>query len=331
MCATRVDREAVLAFRAGANHLCVRLPAGSLAAAAHPGLQDSSPRSAVLALHARVEDVRPNDWESDALVQVWGPRGAVYVVPKRDVGVFTLGVLPRDRARRAEREAVADAVLEALGRREMTGSDLTQHIPDIDHVAVRLANATGRLRIRWDGRDTTVTAARRPRGGAEPARLELLRRHLRCVGPSTPEGFRWWAGLERDDAERTWAGVGDELAEVDVKGTAAWLLADDVGALRRARQMRGVRLLPPGDPYLGGADRDRLVPQAAHRRAVWPPKNVWPGALLVDGEVAGTWRRQVRRVTITAWGALSTETRDAVEAEALSLPIEGRRASVRWT
>jgi hypothetical protein len=48
---------------------------------------------------------------------------------------------------------------------------------------------------------------------------------------------------------------------------------------------------------------------------------VWPGALLVRGKIVGTWRRAHRTVTIEAWERLSRTAREAVLAEAESLPL----------
>jgi hypothetical protein len=48
---------------------------------------------------------------------------------------------------------------------------------------------------------------------------------------------------------------------------------------------------------------------------------VWPGALLVGGVVAGTWRRSGAVVTVQPWRRLSREERDAVEVEAATLPL----------
>src|SRR5256885_16697034 len=89
-----ISRENVLAFRQRATYLHQRLPPGRLVRAAFAGLQDSAPRSAVLALHARVRDVSPSAWKDPRLAQVWGPRGAVYVVPAHDVAVFSLCRVP---------------------------------------------------------------------------------------------------------------------------------------------------------------------------------------------------------------------------------------------
>ena len=50
---------------------------------------------------------------------------------------------------------------------------------------------------------------------------------------------------------------------------------------------------------------------------------MWPGALLVEGEIRGTWRRAQHMVRIETWARLSRGARDAVEAEASSLPLPG--------
>jgi hypothetical protein len=50
---------------------------------------------------------------------------------------------------------------------------------------------------------------------------------------------------------------------------------------------------------------------------------VWPGGLLIDGEIVGTWRRADQTMTIQPWRRLSPAERDAVAAEAASLPLPG--------
>ena len=94
------------------------------------------------------------------------------------------------------------------------------------------------------------------------------------------------------------------------------------------------RLLPSGDAYflLDGAERELLVPRADQRRRLWTPR-VWPGALLVEGEIRGTWRRARHVLRIDAWARLSRGTRDAIEAEASTLPLPGvdRPIEVVWS
>jgi hypothetical protein len=78
-------------------------------------------------------------------------------------------------------------------------------------------------------------------------------------------------------------------------------------------------------------DRALLVPDANRRRELWTPR-VWPGAILVAGKVVGTWRRAEGRVTIQTWQRLSRAAREAVIAEAESLPLPGisGRVVVHW-
>jgi hypothetical protein len=59
---------------------------------------------------------------------------------------------------------------------------------------------------------------------------------------------------------------------------------------------------------------------------------VWPGALLIEGEIRGTWRRAQHTVRIDAWGRLSRRMRDAIEAEAGALPLPGidRSIDIVW-
>lgn len=150
------------------------------------------------------------------------------------------------------------------------------------------------------------------------ARAELLRRHLRCYGPTTPASFAWWLGVSTGDACLWWDLLEPELVEVDFGGPR-WMLARDLDILRAATVPVGVRLLPPRDPYLQIRDRATLVDPSRHRE-VW--KTVGdPGTVLVDGELVGTWRsRKAGRnlqVTFRGFGPLGDATRKrlAVEAE----------------
>src|SRR5690242_748574 len=127
MAISTLTRENVLAFRQRATHLHRRLPPGRLVDVAFAGLQDSVPRSAVLALHARIRGVLPSDWKDPRLAQVWGPRGAVYVVPKQDVAVFTLGRSPRNPVFAAAVRAAAEKMRHAFRLRQ---SQPARHLSD---------------------------------------------------------------------------------------------------------------------------------------------------------------------------------------------------------
>lgn len=157
------------------------------------------------------------------------------------------------------------------------------------------------------------------------ARAELVRRYLRCYGPSTRAHLAAWLGVRAGDAHDWWDLVRDELTEVDHDGRA-WLLTEDVDALGRVAMPEGVRMLPPGDAYTQLRDRDTIVDRA-HHRAVWKTVGA-PGTVLVDGQIIGTWRpRKSGRtltITVTPFAPLPShaETRIRAEAETIG-PLRG--------
>ncbi len=132
----------------------------------------------------------------------------------------------------------------------------------------------------------------------------------------------------------TFDALGGSLTPARTPIGDAWFLTRDEPTFRSAPgPVAAARLLPSGDAFflLHGADRELLVPDAGRRAELWTSR-VWPGALLIEGEVAGTWRRADRTVTVQAWARLSSAARDAVETEAASLPLPGVRGRivVRW-
>lgn len=332
-----LTRAQVLAHRRRVSALDARLPPGeaSRCAAARAGLTDSVPRAALLSLHARVAGATPSDVHRPPFVQVWGPRFSVYVVGEDDRAPFTLGRTITDPARRAHAERVAERLAEVLDGREMGLKEAADAIGEHHH-QLRYAATTGRVLLTWDGaRAPRVRSAPRPDGDPDAARVELARRHLHVLGPSTLEGFGSWAGLRPPAARAALAALAAELVPVRTPAGDAWVLTDDEASFRaRPGPTAPARLLPSGDTFflLWGRDRELLVPDATLRAELWTPR-VWPGAVLVDGDVVGTWRRAEARVTVQPWRPLPRAAREAVEREAADLPLPGLTTgvSVAWS
>ena len=129
--------------------------------------------------------------------------------------------------------------------------------------------------------------------GRTPAASDAVRRFLGFYGPATPGDFADWAGLAKPHAQRLWDEVAGDLAEVRVGKRKAWLLRDDVGALESPPAAAGIRLLPPGDPYLQKPNRPLLAPDDALRKRLFRPV-ASPGAVLKDGRLAGLWRAKAK-------------------------------------
>lgn len=330
----QVTREQVLAHRRAVGALDRRLPAGasSLRRAAWAGLQDSMPRAALLSIHARIDGATGSTWEDPSLVQLWGPRFSAYVVAEQDRAIFSLGRLPDDGARRRSGEELATRLEAFLDGRHMpygeAGGGLGVH-PN----ALRYAAPTGRVLIRWDGaRQPTVWTVPAPAMDPRDARLELARRYLHVFGPATADGFAQWAGIRPVSAQATYEALAGSLTPARTPIGEAWILSDDEQTFLdvAATSAPPARLLPSGDAYflLQGADRELVVPAAGRRAELWTPR-VWPGAVLVEGEVVGVWRRAGADVTIQPWRRLPIGQRHAVEVEAASLPLPALPGPVR--
>jgi hypothetical protein len=332
----RVTREQIVAFRRRSGALDERLPAGpaSLARAASAGLQDSVPRSALHSLHARVEATAPDAWEDPSLVQVWGLRYTAYVVPAADHALFTLARLPDDGPTRRKAEDLAARLHAYLEGRRLDAREAGRGL-GIHENSLRYAAMTGTVLIRWEGaRQPTVWTVPRPEIEPLAARIELARRYLHALGPATPESFATWAGVNQGPALAAFDALGRSLVAVRTPIGEAFVLASDESMLRGpAGPPAPARLLPSGDTFylLQGVDRELLVPDPRRRALLWTSR-VWPGALLVGGDIAGTWRRSGAAVTVQPWRRLSRGERDAVETEAATLPLPEVHGAVavRW-
>lgn len=157
------------------------------------------------------------------------------------------------------------------------------------------------------------------------ARAELLRRYLRCYGPSRRGDFAAWAGIRASDTDPWWSLVEDELTPVEFRGSS-WILTQDLDALRSAPAPKGVRLLPPRDPYTQVRDRETIIDRKYHQQ-VWKTVGE-PGTVLADGEITGIWRprKSGRQLTITVKTFDSLPARDKTslqdEAEQVA-PLRG--------
>jgi hypothetical protein len=385
-------REQALAFRLASHHLAVRLPPGSLLAAAGAcGIQDSPPGSTALALHARVSRLQPEDvartLADRTLLMAMSFRGAPLIFPTADADVFTAGVLPDDeeslrffiqgarpgldKVGMSATELVdltATAMVTALDGRALTKDELGVEIGN--RITVQLD--AGR-RTAWQSASLYVPGqflgeslarfamyavslqglfcyvprqenkarfvrmdqwlgAMLPAADPSKARAELVRRYLRCYGPSTPEHFAQWAGISPTQASRAWALVGDELTGVDFDGKSAWLLRDDATRFMSPRTPAGVRFLPPHEPLLQMRDRETLVPDKSWHRKLWRTVGN-PGILLAEGNAVAAWRsrKSGKRmdITIEQFETIPQALRPEIEAEAATLAPYGGCVSVR--
>ncbi len=291
------------------------------------------PRAAVLSIHARVEATGPATWEDASLIQTWGPGFHAYVVAGVDLAVFTLGRLPESPRRLRLANDLADRLDAFLDGRKMTYGEAGRAL-GVNPNQLRYAAPTGRILIRWEGaRQPLIWTVPPPVVDPGEARLELARRYLHTLGPATPGAFAGWAGIRPQPAAAAFDSLRGELTPVRTPIGDAWILNSDEPDISDAPGPEPpARLLPSGDAYflLYGTERQLLVPDPERRQQLWTSR-VWPGAVLVDGEIVGTWRRSQDKVTIETWRRPNPTERQSVEEEASSLPLPGaNQITVAW-
>jgi hypothetical protein len=255
------------------------------------------------------------------------------VIAEHDLPWFTLGRLPEEPGARKRAEEVAKRLEDAIGDERNHVQEAARMV-GLHHNALRYAAPTGRFLIHWDGAKQPLIW-RVPAPVVDPfdARVELARRYLHVFGPSTATSFAAWAGVRPGEARSAFDSLRTELIAVGTPIGEAWILVSDESAFRSADVAASTRLLPSGDTYflLQGEERELLVPDAGDRDRLWTSR-VWPGAVLLDGEIVGTWRRSGHKVTIDSWRPIDKAGREAIEGEATSLPLAGleRPITVTW-
>jgi hypothetical protein len=143
----------------------------------------------------------------------------------------------------------------------------------------------------------------------------VIRAYLRLLGPATPKHVAEYLDAPLKDVKAHWP---DDVVEVPVDGETRFLLAADEPALDSAGG-KATRLLGPFDLFLQARDRATLVPDAARSKELWPVLGR-PGAILVDGELVGSWRPRQSSGSLTVnvqpWRKLTAATRKAITEQA---------------
>jgi hypothetical protein len=151
-----------------------------------------------------------------------------------------------------------------------------------------------------------------PAGNAwtrDQALAELTVRFFASHGPATVKDFAWWSGLTVQDVRNGIAMVKPALAKEDIGNRTYWFVPSKSSAPAASRT---AFLLPNYDEYLVAyKDRDAGVSTVIAQRVVEGTFDAYAHFLVLDGKLAGTWRRDVTeraaRVTVSPFGRLTRE------------------------
>ena len=161
-----------------------------------------------------------------------------------------------------------------------------------------------------------LLAERAPRARTLPrdaALAELAGRYFRSRGPASVQDFAKWSGLAASDARAGAEAMAPKLEREVIGGRTYWSggPAADSGRARASAQLLSIY-----DEYVSSyRDRGAIGDPESGRRLV-AMGNALAYIVLVDGQVAGTWRRTIDtravHVRVTPFRALSGAERAAV-------------------
>ena len=271
-----LTRAQILAYRRTVGALNERLPgagSASLRRAAWVGLQDSSPRAALLSSTpaSRERNLQPGRIPRSCR---FGARASARSSFRRAMqrSSHWRGFRTARKQRRSAAE-LADRLDAFLGGRRLRCAGRTRAW--VHPNLLRYAAPTGRVRIRWDGaRRPTIWTVPPPDIDPLDARLELARRYLHVFGPTTATGSGEWAGLKPPRANAAFDNLLESLTPVRTPIGHAWILTSDEPQFRaESGPPAPARLLPSGDAFWLLWSRSR-APRAGPRA----PAQLWTRA-----------------------------------------------------
>ncbi len=322
------------------------------------GIQAQDATAAALAVRVRsaklvAADVEHARVQERAVVRTWGQRGTLHLLATEDLGwllpllgpVFIAG----SQRRRAELGLDEDTCVRGVralrdvlaNQGPLTRDELTEQLA---LHGIRLVGQARPYLMQRAALEGIICLG--PVRGAEPtyvllsdwvdqehrghplsevaAHAELTRRYLKAYGPATPQDQAAWSGMPMSKTRAAWQHIADQLTEVEVAGSPAWMLKTCAAWLDEPPvHTPTVRLLPRFDIYLlGYQDRDLSVPPQYAKRI-----NAGGGLLhptvLVDGCAVGTWKSKRQKnhldVMVEPFDQLAPEVQPGLEAEVTDL------------
>ncbi len=174
-----------------------------------------------------------------------------------------------------------------------------------------------------DGQRTFQRLDLNPRWAGVPdldeAGPRAITAYLHTYGPATFDRVQHWlgAGLSagRKRLDTWWSGIRDRLVAVDVEGTTAYVVQEDVDSLLAARPSNALRFLPGHDQWvMGPGTKDVHVTPPSRRDLVTRKAN----PVILGGVVCGTWARKDDELTVS-WLDDTRRPQEAIRQETARL------------
>ncbi len=259
-----------------------------------------------------------------AIVRTWALRGTLHILAAEDIRwvleLIRPAVIPHhapynrrlglDEAVFAHSRAVMEKALQGgklLTRKELaailTENDIPTHELRMNFLLYRAALDGVICFGPLHGKQETITLLEEwlppyPQKSREEALAGLAIRFFTSHGPAMVKDFAWWSGLPAADVKTAFEMAKSTLTATEDGGSTYWQGRDNPPA---ADFVPGVLLAPYYDEYLVGyADRQALLHPKIETRVDMNFGLLNP-AILIDGLIAGDWKRtfEKRNVVIT--------------------------------
>lgn len=279
--------------------------------------------------------------DDHAIVRTWAMRGTLHMVAADDVGWMVSLLAPRilsQTARRYQQLELDEKTLQhsddllaetlqrgiRLTRKELytlleengistmgqRGIHLLQHASLKGLLCQSIAESNNPTFFHVDG---LGTASSMPH---EEALAELAKRFFQSRGPATIKDFSRWAGLTLTDCRAGLAAIEPAMVSEEIDGSIYW--RPDVP---ETADVPRVVMLPGFDEYiLGYKDRSAVLDPAYETLIVPGMNGMFFPTIVIDGEVVGTWKRQMKKdtikITLSPFEAFSKEDLKDIEQAA---------------
>jgi hypothetical protein len=256
------------------------------------------------------------------IIRTWPMRGTIHFIPPQDarwmLQLTAARMVAKDK-RRLEQLHLTEADIDQcqvvvhdalIGGKRLTRSALLQTLDDAGiyttgqrgyHILWNIAQQglicigpmqdkeqTFALLDEWAGEQRLLAG--------DEALAELATRYFSSHGPATAHDFAWWAGLTLKEVKIGIAAAGDRLRSETLDSKVYWLAAD----AEPAPAASAIVLLPGFDEYLLGYQVRDDVLAKQHAQKVCPGNNgVFFPMIVQDGQIVGTWKRAIKKQTVT--------------------------------
>jgi hypothetical protein len=127
----------------------------------------------------------------------------------------------------------------------------------------------------------------------EESLARLFSIYFKSHGPATLRDFTWWSGLSAADIRTAEALAGKDFEKLSLNGAVFYF-----DGKIKAGSLTSPWLLPAFDEYIiGYADRSAVLSLVHNKKAISDNGIFWP-VIIISGQVAGTWKRSVKKDTL---------------------------------